>query len=103
MPFPKSKKSNPQVCERFEYFIHGIEVANCYGELTDLEEQKKCFHHFKQRANDSIPIPKVLFHALKKGIPPSAGIALGIERLMQALLHIEHPFFTEESSLSDEV
>lgn len=96
------KVSNPLVCERFEYYIHGLEVANCYGELTDLPEQKKCFYYFNQKAGGSLPTPKVLFHALKKGLPKSAGIALGIERLMQALLNIESPFFTEERSLSDE-
>ena len=96
------KKSNPVVCERFEYYIAGVEVANCYGELTDLGEQKKCFQQFNQRAKTEIPIPKVLFHALKKGLPESAGIALGVERLLQALLKTSEPFFTEESSLDDE-
>ena len=97
------KKTDPRVCERFEYFIDGIEVANCYSELTDLEEQKKCFEEFNQMRDKTggskMPRPEVLFHALKKGIPPAAGIALGIERLMKALLGIREPFFIEESSL----
>ena len=100
------KKTDPRVCERFEYFINGIEVANCYSELTDLEEQKKCFKEFNQTRERTgqlkMPQPSVLFHALKKGIPPSAGIALGVERLMKTLLGIHEPFFIEESSLDDE-
>ena len=100
------KPTDSRVCERFEYFIHGIEIANCYSELTDPQEQERCFEQFNQRRKDlaspPMPRPRVLLHALKRGLPPCAGGALGIERLLQALWGVEQPFFTAESSLCDE-
>ncbi|MCY4643121.1 MAG: hypothetical protein OXB88_00730 [Bacteriovoracales bacterium] len=96
------KPCDPRVCERFEYFVHGVEVANCYGELTHLEEQKKCFQEFDkvrtQVGQERMPEPALLYRALEKGIPPSAGIALGVERFMGVLLDREEIFLTEESS-----
>ena len=66
------KRSDPRVCERFEFFIDGMEVANCYGELTDLEEQQECFQAFNRvRKGTPMPAPKVLFHALKRAFPPA--------------------------------
>lgn len=88
---------DPRVCNRFEYYIKGIEIANCFEELTDLEEQKI---RFKQQALEkktlygySLPEPSVLYNALEDGLPRSSGIALGVERLLLSILDIENPFF----------
>lgn len=80
------KKDNPKVCERFEIYMNGIEIGNCFNELVDLNEQKKRFEENYQiklkHYSYEMPEPKILFSALKKGIPPSSGIALGVERLI---------------------
>jgi lysyl-tRNA synthetase class 2 len=88
----------PYLCKRFELYLRGIEIANCYQELTDLHEQrarwqiqeaqKKRLYHY------SLGEPEQLFSALKQGLPnPSAGIALGVERLLMGLTGIENPFW----------
>lgn len=83
------KESDPRICERFEIYINGIELCNCFNELTDLKIQKKRFAEQKEIKkklyNYSLPEPKTLFSTLERGIPPSAGIALGVERLLFAI------------------
>lgn len=83
------KESNPLVCERFEIYANGVELCNCFNELTDLDEQVKRFEEQakekKELYNYQLPKADVLFDALERGIPPSAGIALGVERLLMAL------------------
>lgn len=91
------KQSDPRVCERFEVYINGIEICNCFNELTDLEEQKK---RFELQAKEKLelygyvlPEPKKFYGALEKGLPKSSGIALGVERLLHSLFEIDEPFF----------
>lgn len=91
------KKSDPRVCERFEVYINGIELCNCFNELTDLDEQRK---RFTQQALEKktlysyeLPAPHTFYNSLEKGLPPSAGIALGVERLLHCLFEVENPFF----------
>lgn len=91
------KKSDPRVCERFEVYIHGVELCNAFNELTDLMEQKK---RFTAQSSDKkriygyeLPEPERFYRALDKGLPPSAGIALGVERLLYSLCEVENPFF----------
>lgn len=92
------KESDPRVCERFEIYLNGIELCNCFNELTDLAIQKE---RFKQQAemkkklyNYQLPSPSQFYQTLEKGYPPSAGVALGVERLSYCLLDIENPFFS---------
>jgi lysyl-tRNA synthetase class 2 len=91
------KKNDPRVCERFEIYVDGIELCNCFNELTDLKIQKE---RFEQQRNEklnlygyTLPEPKILYHSLERGLPSSAGIALGIERLLLSLTKIDNPFF----------
>lgn len=83
------KESDPRVCERFEVYLNGIELCNCYNELRDLSTQKKRFTEQGQLKKElydyELPEAYILFQALERGIPPSAGIALGVERLLLAL------------------
>lgn len=94
------KKDDPRVCERFEIYIKGIEIANCYGELTNVESQKQRFQVYNQIRKSlyfhEMPYPSVLMNALEKGIQPSTGIALGVERLLMGLVDIENPFFEDQ-------
>jgi elongation factor P--(R)-beta-lysine ligase len=92
------KQSDPRVCERFEVYINGIEICNCFNELTDAEEQKKRFqmqNDLKQKIyNYHLPEPKEFYKTMNKGFPPSAGIALGVERLLHSLFEVEEPFYS---------
>jgi elongation factor P--(R)-beta-lysine ligase len=91
------KESDTRVCERFEVYINGVELCNCFNELTDLKEQKKRFEQQNQLKKKlygyQLPEPKQFYSSLEKGLPPSAGIALGVERLLYSLCEIENPFF----------
>jgi len=83
------KKDDPSVCERFEIYLNGVEIGNCFNELTNLEIQKQRYIEARKERLDlykkEIPEPKVLFDALERGIPKSAGIAVGVERLLNAI------------------
>lgn len=91
------KESDPRVAERFEVYLQGVELCNCFNELTDLNIQKRRFiqaHADKKRLYGyELNEPKQLYQALERGLPPSAGIALGVERLLQSLCMIENPFY----------
>ena len=84
----KIKKSDPTVAERFELYIGGMELANGFSELTDAEEQKRRFEEASEaRAAKKLKaydLPEKFLTALKH-LPPSAGIALGIDRMMMIL------------------
>ena len=96
------KKEDPRVCERFEIYINGIEVANCFNELCDLELQKSRAEKdltLKQRLYKySLPRPGLLYRSLERGLPPSSGIALGVERWLMALTQIENPFIDTDNA-----
>ncbi len=86
----KLKNSDRTVAKRFELYIGGIELANCFEELTDPAVQLKRFkkQKKKRRKNDlkDYPIDETFINALKIGMPPSSGGALGINRLIMILL-----------------
>jgi len=84
-PLTKTSQSNPLVCEKVELYIAGREIANGYTELRDWKEQER---RFKEEQNarktlnkDEIRFDNDLINALKAGIPPVAGMGLGIDRL----------------------
>lgn len=87
------KKDDPRVCERFEVYLSGVELCNCYNELTDIEEQKKRFVESKKIRQDlysqTMPKPNVLFSALERGLPSSTGVALRVERLLMSLTGLD--------------
>jgi len=85
----KRKEENPHVVERFELYIGGVELANAFGELTDATEQRQRFEEDvrkrKERQKPCYPLDERFLNALEEGMPPSAGIALGIDRLAMLL------------------
>ncbi len=91
------KDADHRVCERFELYINGVEICNCFNELTDLGEQKRRFEEQstlkKKIYKYELSEPTKLYLSLDKGLPPSAGIALGVERLLHTICEIENPFF----------
>lgn len=82
------KKSDPSVAERFELYIGGLELANGFSELTDAAEQRQRFEKASgTRAAKNwqcYPVSEKFLTALEH-LPPSAGIALGIDRTMMLL------------------
>ena len=92
------KDSDPRVCERFEVYLNGIELCNCFNELTDADEQRKRFSEQnklkKKLYGYNLPKPESFYRTMDKGFPPSAGIALGVERLLHSLFDIENPFYS---------
>jgi lysyl-tRNA synthetase class 2 len=82
----RAKPSDPRVAERMELYVCGLELANGFGELTDAAEQRRRFEAdmaFKQRRyGERYPIDEDFLAALAHGMPESAGIALGFDRLM---------------------
>jgi lysyl-tRNA synthetase class 2 len=88
----KIKKSDPNVAERFELYIGGLELANGFSELTDAREQRQRFEEaLELRAAKnwaSYPLPKK-FLATLEHLPPCAGIALGIDRLAMILANAD--------------
>jgi len=82
-PLAKSKKDNPEITERFELFIGGLEVANAYSELNDPIEQYKRF--YEKAKGDKEKIDFDYIEALEYGMPPAGGLGIGIDRLVMLL------------------
>jgi lysyl-tRNA synthetase class 2 len=74
------------VAERFELYVAGIELANAYCELTDAAEQRRRFVAWQAErwrlGREVYPIDEAFMAALAVGLPESAGIALGVDRLV---------------------
>lgn len=91
------KKSDSRVCERFEVYIRGVELCNCFNELTDPKEQRQRFSEqsdLKEKLYSyKLPEPKTFYESMDRGLPPSSGVALGVERLLHSLFEVENPFF----------
>ena len=89
----RKKVSDPRVCERFEVYWKGLELANAFGELTDTAEQRRRFEHdmdLKESLyGERYPLDEDFLAALAQGMPESAGIALGIDRLIMVLTGAE--------------
>lgn len=87
------RPDHPPVAERFEVFINQLELANGYQELTDAAEQQRRFHRENRlrqlRGEDVPPLDDKLIAALRHGLPECSGVALGVDRLLMALLRLE--------------
>src|SRR6056297_1923962 len=87
----KVKDKDKRFSKRFELYIGGIELANCFEELNDPDEQLKRFEkQKKKREKLKKPVHEIdenFIKALRVGMPPASGGALGINRLIMILLN----------------
>jgi lysyl-tRNA synthetase, class II len=88
-PLSKASPENPQIAERFELFINGMECANGFSELNDPQEQYERFvDQGKARESgdaEAMVLDEDYIRALAYGMPPAAGIGIGIDRLVMLL------------------
>jgi lysyl-tRNA synthetase class 2 len=90
----RPKPDDPRLCERFELYVCGLELANAFGELTDPAEQRRRFQadQAKKQAlyGETYPIDEDFLAALTHGLPDCAGIALGFDRLVMLATGARH-------------
>jgi len=84
------RPGEPPVAERFEVFLGPLELANGYHELRDAHEQRARFERDRAvrtaRGHAAPPVDEALLAALERGLPDCAGVALGVDRLMMAMV-----------------
>jgi lysyl-tRNA synthetase class 2 len=96
-PLSRANDADPFVTDRFEFFVTGREIANGFSELNDPEEQAERFR--AQAARKAEGDAEAMFYdadyvrALEYGMPPTAGLGVGIDRLVM--------FFTDSPSIRD--
>jgi lysyl-tRNA synthetase class 2 len=96
-PLSRCNDDDPFVTDRFEFFIAGREIANGFSELNDPEDQAERFR--AQAANreagddEAMAFDHDYIRALEYGMPPTAGIGIGIDRLVM--------LFTDSPSIRD--
>ncbi|MFH1995548.1 MAG: lysine--tRNA ligase [Candidatus Omnitrophota bacterium] len=78
-PLAKTKKDDPNLTDRFELYIAGMEIANAYSELNDPIEQRARFEEQKSSVDEDF------VRALEYGMPPAGGLGIGIDRLVMIL------------------
>lgn len=99
--FPASQASlarisetDSRVCERFEVYLKGVELANGFHELSDCVEQRNRFEQDNQaRLSEGLPemtLDEGLLAALKAGLPDCSGVALGLDRVFMLAFDEEH-------------
>jgi lysyl-tRNA synthetase class 2 len=96
-PLSRANDADPFLTDRFEFFVAGRELANGFSELNDPEDQAARFH--AQVARKGSGDEEAMFYdadyirALEYGMPPTAGLGVGIDRLVM--------FFTNQAAIRD--
>ena len=92
-PLSKSKDGEPELAERFELFIGGLEMANAYSELNDPAEQYEMFRRQveeqKKGEEEIQPMDEDYVRALEYGLPPTSGLGIGIDRFIMLLCDVQ--------------
>ena len=81
-PLARKNDDNPEVCDRFELFLDGKEIANAFQELNDPDEQELRFkEQLESNKKDPMDLDSNYIDALRCGLPPTIGFGAGIDRL----------------------
>jgi len=90
----RKHSDNPELAERFEVYVQGVELANGFHELSDPVEQRQRFMEdlAKRRAlgKPVYPLDERFLAALRAGLPDCAGVAVGLDRLLMLLAKANH-------------
>jgi lysyl-tRNA synthetase class 2 len=84
-PLAKRSKERPDLTERFELYVSGMEIANGFNELNDPEDQKARFLEQIEQKEEGAAMDEDYIMALEYGLPPTAGEGIGIDRLTMLL------------------
>jgi lysyl-tRNA synthetase, class II len=88
-PLAKRKSGDPQIVDRYELFGANFELSNAFTELNDPDDQRSRFEAQiveRKTGNDEVPPPDWDFvSALEYGMPPTAGIGIGVDRIVMLL------------------
>jgi lysyl-tRNA synthetase, class II len=89
-PFARQHRSQPGLVERWEAFAGGVEIANAFSEINDPDVQRERFEaqvRLAQRAGEEAtqPYDELFLEALEQGMPPAAGVGVGVDRLVMLL------------------
>jgi len=91
-PLTKRKRGQPNVAERFELYVQGMEVANAYTELNDPRLQEDLFRTQLAGLKEEESMAKMdhdFIRALRHGMPPAGGLGLGMDRLVMLLTNTQ--------------
>ncbi|HPZ84416.1 MAG TPA: lysine--tRNA ligase, partial [Thermogutta sp.] len=91
-PLTKRSRNNPQIAERFELFVQGMELANAYTELNDPDLQEELFSRQLEGLPEEESMARMdrdFIRALRHGMPPAGGLGIGIDRLVMLLTNCQ--------------